>query len=474
MRLGRTRVGDCPAGLSRRPIVTATSGRDMRSSGLAQRGRSRAQGEQTRKSRACATRPCARADGRRGIVGADRACDMERLPPSLRLINRVGRVWRSAGGSPRALRADALLSEALSASGRADLGPVADYRPGLDVLLSGLQRAPHLSTVGRVIMTRRIRTVLTHRAERETWCERSPERFRAPLPAPLIIVGLPRTGTTFLHHLLSSVPNTRSLALWQVSRPFPPVEGPDRRRAAAKRLMGWIGHALPEFEAKHDTDADAPEECMHIMNLSFYAWTYWSMAGIPGYREWWWEADPEPAYRAWSEALRFEQFERPQDRLVLKSPSHTAQLAALLAAEPDARIVFTHRDVASVVPSFASLIRTMRRATYLPEYLDRNALGAETLDQLARTADRARAARSSIPADRLVDVPFEALRADPVGVVERIHKAFGFDWDPRIEQAVREAAENKGHRKSSGHRYSAEEFGLNKDEIRERIPTLLP
>ena len=399
---------------------------------------------------------------------------MERLPPSLRFINRVGRVWRSAGGAPRSLRADALVADAQRGANRADLGAVTDYRPGLDTLVAGLDRATHLSTVGRAIMTRRIRTVLTQRAERETWRERAPERFRTPLAAPLIIVGLPRTGTTFLHHLLSSVPGTRSLALWQVSRPFPPISGPDRRRTAAKRMMGMIGHTLPEFAAKHDTDTDAPEECMHIMNLAFYAWTYWSMAGIPGYREWWWSTDPAPAYRAWSDALRFAQADRPGVRFVLKSPSHTAQLAALLAAEPDARIVCTHRDVASVVPSFASLLRTMRRVMYLPEHLDLHALGAETLDQLARTADRARAARDSVPSDRWIDVPFEHLRTDPVQVVERIHRAFGYDWDGATEAAVRSAAASKGHRKSSGHRYTAAEFGLDADQIRARIPSLLP
>ena len=237
--------------------------------------------------------------------------------------------------------------------------------------------------------------------------------------------------------------------------------------------MKHIGNTLPEFASKHETDIDAPEECMHIMNLAFFAWTYWSMAGLPGYREWWWSADPKPAYRAWSDALRFEQAARPSERFVLKSPSHTAHLEALLAAEPDARIVFTHRSPRSVVPSFASLIRTMRRAMYLPEHLDLHALGAETLDQLGRTADRARACRGTIRADRMVDVPFDDLRSDPMGVVERIHRTFGFDWNDAIATSVREAVAHKAHRKSSGHRYTAAEFGLDPDQIDDRIRPLL-
>ncbi len=398
---------------------------------------------------------------------------MDSLPPSLRLINRVGRVWRSAGGSPRSLDADALVAATLRKAPKTGLGPTADYRPGLDAILEGLDRASHLSTVGRFIMTRRVRTVLAHRAEREAWRARAPERFEAPLRAPLIIVGLPRTGTTFLHHLLSSVPGTRSLAFWQVAHPFPPLDGPDRRRTVSARLVKRIGNTLPEFAAKHDTDTDAPEECMHIMNLSFFAWTYWSMAGLPGYREWWWSADPTPAYGAWSDALRFEQAARPTERLVLKSPSHTAHLDSLLAAEPDARIVFTHRKARAVVPSFASLIRTMRRVMYLPEHLDLRALGAETLDQLGRTADRARAHRRTIRADRLVDVPFDDLRADPMGVVERIHRTFGFDWNETIAASVRAAVSHNADRKASGHRYTAAEFGLGPDQIDARIRPLL-
>ncbi len=398
---------------------------------------------------------------------------MDTLPLPLRVVNRVGRMWRAAGGRPRALDADALVADVLKSTGRTDLGPAAEYRPALEVVLDGLDRAPHLSTVGRMLVNSRLQASLTHRANREDWKARAPERFATPVRKPLIIVGLPRTGTTFLHHLLASAPDARTLPMWQVARPFPPPTGPDTRRADNAKLVRRMRQTLPEFATKHDTGNDAPEECMHVMNLAFFAWTYWSMSGLPGYREWWWQADPTPAYRVWSDVLRFEQSVNPSPRFVLKSPSHTAHLDALLAAEPDARLVFTHRDPRSVVPSFASLLRTMRRTVFLREHLDLPALGTEVLDQLGRTADRARELRRTLPADRIVDVPFDELRQDPIAVVERVHRHFDLPWDDTTRATIDNAARSKADRKASGHRYTAEEFGLRGDAIAERIPSLL-
>lgn len=397
---------------------------------------------------------------------------MASLPPSLRFVNRVGRAWRAAGRSPRRIQADTLVAEAQRQAGRADLGDPTEYRTALEVITQGLEHTPHLSTVGRFSVRRQLVGALAQRAVREAWRERAPERFQTPLRTPLVIVGLPRTGTTFLHHLLSAPSDTRSLAMWEVARPFPPVEGPDRRQTINKRAANWVLGAMPDFADKHDTGRDAPEECMHLMNQAFFAWTYWSVYDVPGYRDWLTTADATPAYRIWSDVLRFHQHDTPQRRFVLKSPSHAAHLDALIEAVPEARVVFAHRDVTSVVPSFASLLTTLRGATHLPEHIDRRSLGTEALAHLGWAADRARALRDRVPSHRRIDVHFDELRSTPLAVAERIHRAFDLPWTPDVEAAVSGVIAAKSGRRSSGHRYSADDFGLTDRAITDRIPPL--
>ena len=384
----------------------------------------------------------------------------------------MGRAWRAVGGSPRAIVADALIDEVLKATGRTSLGPESEYRAPLDVIVKGLQHAPHLSTVGRMMVRRQIRGSLLQRAARAGWQERTPDRFQTPLRTPLIIVGLPRTGTTFLHHLLAAAPDTRSLAMWEVAKPFPPLDGPDLRRSDNERAANRVLASMPDFATKHDTARDAPEECMHVMNLAFFTWTWWSAHNVPGYRDWLQTADPRPAYRVWSDVLRFHQHTRPNQRFVLKSPSHSAYLDALLEAAPEARVVFTHRDPRKVVPSFASLVHTLREATHTPDHLDPHALGRQVLDHLADTAERAKRLRAQIPADRLVDVHFDDLRANPLAVAERVHRAFGLDWTDTNRSAADTLVRTQAARKASGHRYSAATYGLTDDAILARIPSL--
>jgi len=365
-----------------------------------------------------------------------------------------------------------MVANVLKATGRADLGPGSEYREGLEVITQGLARSPHLSTIGRVVVRRQLRGSLLQRATWASWREAAPDRFQTPLRTPLIIVGLPRTGTTFLHHLLASAERTRSLAMWEVAKPFPPIEGPDRRKSENARATSWMLSSMPELTKKHHTGREAPEECMHVMNLAFFTWTWWSAHDVPGYRAWLKTADASPAYQIWSDVLRFHQHGDPACRFVLKSPIHSAHLDALMAAVPEARIVFTHRDVRSVVPSFASLVQTLREATHSTEHLDPVALGREVLDHLAETADRARRMRALVPEDRLVDVDFKALREQPLEVMRGIHEHFGLEWDDRTASGAATLIEAQAGQKKSGHRYTLEEFGLSEGEVAERIPSI--
>lgn len=375
----------------------------------------------------------------------------------------MGRSWRKLGGSVRALDADALIAEACTATGRSELGVDDGWRAGLAQICEDVSPQQHLSTVGRFALRRHLGSSLRQRALWMSWREREPERFEATLRPPVIVLGLPRTGTTFLHRLLASADGARALPLWQVAEPFAPLSGPDRRRERNRRSSATLHRSLPSFQAKHATDTDAPEECMHTMAPAFYSWTWWSTWRARGHLQWMRTADPAPAYRLWGDVLRFLQSAEPDRRFVLKSPSHTAHLAALMAELPEARIVWCRRPPEAVVPSYASLVETLRSMA-LPKSSPetRAELGAEVLAHLQDVWARAQEQADAVPAAQRVDVDFADLVSDPVGVVRRIHSAFDLPFDEA--QVAAEVANRPRHRHGT-HRYSLEDYGLAEAEL---------
>lgn len=392
------------------------------------------------------------------------------LAAPLRALNRLGRAYRALGGSPRALDADAIVAHVLHTTGRTDLGDPTAYRPALDAFLADLAPGDRASTTGIVMARRRLVTSLSHRARALDWRAHAPERFDTELRPPIVVLGLPRTGTTFLHRLLAAAPDTRVLTAWEVADPWPPLSGPDHRRQHLRVPAAIAERALPDLFTKHATGLDAPEECMHLMAQAVFWWNLWAMYGGPTYKRFLHATPPTAAYRAWGDVLRFYQSQDSR-RFVLKSPSHVGHLNTLLAEVPSARIVWTHRDPVESVPSFASLVRTLREVGTVPSLHTSEAVGPDVLDHLGQVADRAVAHRHCIPSTQLVDVTLKQLRTEPLAVVERIHTAFGLPWDGDTERRVRAVVAQREARKRTvaPHAYSAADFGLTDAAVRERF-----
>ncbi|MFL6296007.1 MAG: sulfotransferase, partial [Actinomycetes bacterium] len=106
--------------------------------------------------------------------------------------------------------------------------------PGLRVLLADLAQAP-LTPLGRLwLRSELIRREVTQ-ARLGDEVRRRPGLLDMPLPQPLIVVvGLPRTGTTLLHTLLGGDQEALVLPFWQLRRPYPV---PRRRLDRAARIM---------------------------------------------------------------------------------------------------------------------------------------------------------------------------------------------------------------------------------------------
>jgi len=366
-----------------------------------------------------------------------------------------------------ALRAEALLSEACERTGLEDFGEPS-WREGLDVLLDDLARAA-LSDLGRMVWRGRLLSHAVQRLRVLDVLARQPEIERQPVPAPVFLVGLPRTGTTALAHLLAQDPATRSLRVWESAQPVPPPEtasehGDPRIESAAKQLEA-MRQLSPRLAAMHEDTPTGPTENHDLLGMSFRAFHFAGMSFVPRYVAWWLACDMTPAYRLMKRTLQLLQWRCPPTRWQLKSPPDSFCLEAILAVFPDARFVMTHRDPAAVLGSVCSLIHTMYEMTSTPP--PAAAIGAAELASWAEAMRRLLAVRERVGEARFADVHFHELASAPLGAIAGAYARLGLPWTAAAEGAMRAHAAANPRGKHGEHLYRLEDWGLERKAVHE-------
>ena len=381
---------------------------------------------------------------------------------AIRAINAVGGVVGKLGVRPR-LEPQSLLDAAQKATGLSDFG-TQEFREGLDVLTRALEGEARLTTLGRVAARSRLVSLLENRLRLVESHKRSAVGQEV-VERPIFVLGLPRTGTTVLYGMLAADQAMRSPASWEVARPFPAPTGEDPSRVAAmdKDLDGFRRLA-PGIDHIHPMGARLPQEClaMHAMELTSYefATTY----PVPSYWAWLRERDLTGAYQLEKRLLQHLQSGGHRgSHWVLKTPCHLMWLDVLLDVFPDALLVHTHRNPATVLASVSSLMTTMRSA--VSDHVDPRVVGREQLEAWTWGMQRVLAVRDSLPADRVVDVHYTDTVEDPVGTVERVYKHFGLDYTDEVATGVRGYLAENPRDKHGSHSYSLEEFGLDIGEV---------
>ena len=372
-------------------------------------------------------------------------------------------------GAVSRLSTDRLLEQACASAGLDDFGDL----PFLDALQAQLWSLEHESgqpperldglCEGIVrLLVKRLGLV----ADRK----RFPEIAQQRVEAPLIVLGLPRTGSTHLHALLASRPGARAPLQWEMTLPSPPPEAAtfdrDPRIAQVQDQLDSRPNAR-QIKAIHPYGALRPEQCIGLIDWSFVNSTVLALNRMPGYFEWFLGADHRPAYEHHRRTLQHLQWRNPGE-WVLKWPKHVFSLDALLATYPDARIVWTHRDPATAVASVASyvgLLRASSSPTYEAVRFGSEWSALEEIGILRAMAARERAADGR----RFYDVHYNDLMADPVATVTGIYEHFGV---PVTDETIRRVADfqrDNPQNKHGAHSYSAEQFGLDRDRLRSRF-----
>jgi hypothetical protein len=368
-----------------------------------------------------------------------------------------------------------LLRSARRVAGVDDFGSEPFLEP-LRVLLDSLRAAP-LSDLGVGIWRGSLLRSLSQRLRAEQWWRTRPEILEEPIVAPIVVVGMMRSGTTLLQRLLASDPRLACAYGWEVGEPAPrPGWEPgaeDPRVAAAEAREEQTRTFATELFAIHPTYVHEAEEEIVFLADAFLSHIPEATCDLPGYRSWIDTQDFAPAYRWLRRMLQLLQWQKRQRGeaprpFVLKTPDHLGYLDTLLAEFPDAHIVHSHRDPVEVIPSGASLNATLWR-TYCGT-ADPHEVGRQWLDRMGWSCDRAMAARRRIPDETVTDIAFADAMADPLGTAATVLFAVGLEQTDASVAAM-EAWLDQDRKRGSlpVHRYTAEDFGLNGDQIRERF-----
>src|SRR5262245_28288289 len=357
---------------------------------------------------------------------------------------------------------DQLLDEAAAQAGLADFGE-GDFRDGLAVLLDSLERDGDLHPDADAAVIDDFRRRLVNRLGVEAWYAEHPDVDDVSVRGPVDINGLPRTGTTALADMLSLDPQFRCLRGWEQAKPCPPPEMDgemnDARRldfVAMRERRGALDRTMHIFEV------DATMEDTEVLGMAFHGQQM--MLPVPGYRDWWREADLTQTYEYHRRVVKLLGSRRPPDLWLFKAPHHKFHLEALASAYPDVRFVMTHRDPAKVVPSYTSLVSTVFPRPAGDR--DLHALGAEVSEHLREGMANAIAQRARLGDERFLDVHHRDLVADPEGIVRRVYEWLGLELTTGVAEGI--AAWQQAHAMGvdGTHRYTAEQFGLTADRIR--------
>jgi hypothetical protein len=385
-------------------------------------------------------------------------------PLRFRFINWIGGQLRL--NRLFSLTEESLLQEAQRLSGLSDWGDEGFLVP-LRIFLDSLKTEAQLNLVGYYFFRQDCIRLLINRLQLQDDFKRHPEIFQVPIRRPLFVVGMFRSGTTFLHNLLSQDPSSRWLHLGEAFSPSPPPtqktwENDTRLKNAAKWVKFQKSLASNVFTAHH-ISANRPAECSRLFEHGFIGHLFDFRANVKSYSEWLQRQDLIGSYQYYRQQLQYLSWHWSGAHWVLKAPAHLYALDVLLTVFPDACIIHLHRAPLEVLPSCCSLSAMGRNR--FTDHQTLTTIGDHWQKTLTKAVERAMQVRAKAAAERFYDVNYIELIQEPMKTVRQIYEYFGYQFNNVVEENLnRWIGENPQH-KHGIHHYSLKPFGLEAKEI---------
>jgi hypothetical protein len=333
---------------------------------------------------------------------------------------------------------DDLVARACDRAGLNDFGGDS-WREGLRLLVETCEAAPGVNPGGREFVYGQFVDALWNRLRVVDYVKRHPEVNDQRIERPLVVLGLPRTGTSLASYLLDQDPLRRSLLTWEAQDSVPPST-PDTLRTDPRCLKKKAeldvlaeGLKAANIPLIHWDDADGPTECLFVQNQDFKAYLWEAFMPTPAYADWLLQTDMSSAYTYERTVLQVLQSRAP-GTWSLKMPSHAVHIETLLATYPDARIVWAHRDPFKSTASFLRLNYLSRAATGAD--IDVGLTVGNVLRQLKEHVDRPLATRRRIGNDRFFDLHYADLMRDPIAVMRSLYDWAGDELTASTERSM--------------------------------------
>ena len=360
-----------------------------------------------------------------------------------------------------------ILEEAISLTGLSDFGPNSHLQ-GLERLCWSLNYEANLNDIGKSAQVLRITGLLVNRLLLEEDFKKN-SIDEEEIKAPLVIVGLPRTGSTLIHRLLASDPDHTAMIWWEGRNPSRLKNEkrgePHERILLGKREVEVMVQSSPDLMKIHPMDAMAADEEILLIEHTFHSTVPESFMNLPSYSEWVESQDHTTSYEYLKRMLQYLQWqslERKGKSWVLKTPHHMGFVDVILKVFPGAKIIQTHRSPLETIPSYCSMVSTL--AEPLSNKSFSKNLGKHWEEKLARTLSHCMEVSNQYP-DQFLDINYYDLISKPIEKMEDIYK---FLDKPYSEEAKKEMllwTEKNNQNKHGNHIYTAENYGINNSKI---------
>ncbi|BBX34212.1 hypothetical protein MMAG44476_13236 [Mycolicibacterium mageritense DSM 44476 = CIP 104973] len=369
-----------------------------------------------------------------------------------------------------------LHASATKATGLDDFGTDDDnYREALAVLLESYQRDADLTELGSKMSRFFLRNALVARLLSESSWKQYPQHADVAIERPIFVTGLPRTGTTVLHRLLTADPAHQGLEMWlaEFPQPRPPREtwpdNPVYQQLAAR--FDQHHEENPDYTGLHFMTADEVEECWQLLRQSLHSVSYETLAHLPTYANWLAQQDWTRSYQRHRRNLQLIGLNDPEKRWVLKNPSHLFALDAVFATYPDALVIQCHRPAETIMASMCSLAQHTTEG-WSNSFVGAQ-IGADALETWSRGLELFSAERRKHNPAQFYDVDYFEFIADPVATVENVYRHFGLPYTDAARAAVKavDEASKRGPR-APKHTYSLADYGLTAESVKERFKGL--
>jgi hypothetical protein len=366
-----------------------------------------------------------------------------------------------------------ILGKARQLTGLSDFG-ADDFRERLAVLLQEWTNDAGLTGLGRLTLHNKLVQHASSRLLIEDTLKRHPEILDIEIKAPIIVAGLPRSGTTHLLNLMAADSRLRSLPLWEAYEPLPrPGEsllphGRDPRWQRCEDSWQAMQANSPYLAAMHPMNPDHIHEELELMGPNFASYNYEWLTPSPQWRDHYFSHDQTPHYQYMKNVLKILQWRAGPQRWVLKCPQHMEQLTVLHKLFPDATIAITHRDPVAVIQSAITMLgygqRMNRKRVDLPGLLE---YWSDRIEHLLRACVRD---RDTLPTAQAIDVPFKTFMADDIAVVEQIYQRAGMPFEERARGELNAFMQAHPRGKEGRIVYDLEgDFGISPTTLRERF-----